>query len=170
MNSLRQEFKNRLPSLLANTALALVFGALGLFSSLLFDRVIAGLSYFSWLVFVLVAGVFLIRALSTVLVISDKAIGLFITHLGIKEPWSRDRVAKDFVAIIVIILAFAAIIPLLKISVNIGTGLVAAITMIAVGAIFVFIYDIGRASWRILQAKANTVTDRFVNNSEGDEK
>lgn len=170
MNSLREEFKDKLPSLLANTALALVFGALGLFSSFLLDMMIEGLGYLSWLVFVLVAGVFLIRALSTVLVIADKAIGLLITHLGIREPWSRDRVAKDLVFIIVIILAIAAIIPLLKISVNIGTELVAAITMIAVGVIFVFIYDIGRTSWRILQTKANTVTNRFVNNSEGDEK
>ena len=62
------------------------------------------------------------------------------------------------------------LIPLLKISVNIGTGVVAAITVVAVGMIFVFIYDIGLTSWRILQAKANKVTDRFVNNLEGDEK
>ena len=121
-------------------------------------------------IFVLVAGVFLIRAMSTVFVIADKAIGLLITHLGIKEPSSRGRVAKDLVVIIVIILALAAIIPLLKFSVNIGTELVAAITMVAVGVIFVFIYDIGRTSWLTLQAKANTVTDRFTNNSEGDEK
>ncbi len=170
MNSLREEFKDKLPSLLANMALALVFGALGLFSSFLLDTVIEEVGYFSWLVFVLVAGVFLIRALSTVLVIADKAIGLLITHLGIKEPWSRDRVVKDLVVIIVIILAFAAIIPLLKISVNIGTGVVAAITMIAVGLIFVFIYDIGQTSWHILQEKSNKVTDRFVNDSDGDEK
>lgn len=170
MNSLREEFKDKLPSLLANTALALVFGALGFFSSLLLDTMTEGLGYLSWLIFVLVAGVFLIRAMSTVLVIADKAIGLFITHLGIKEPSSRDRVAKDLVVIIVIILALAAIIPILKISINIGTEPVAAITIIAVGVIFVFIYDIGRTSWRILQAKANTVTDRFVNDSEGDEK
>lgn len=170
MNSLREEFKDKLPSLLANTALALVFGALGLFSLLLLDTMIEGVGYLSWLVFVLVAGVFLIRAMSNVLAIADKAIGLFITRLGIKEPWSRDRVVKDLVVIIIIILALAAIIPLLKISVNIGTGLVAAITLVAVGMIFVFIYDIGRISWRILQAKTNTVTDRFVNNSEGDEK
>ena len=85
MNSLREEFKDKLPSLLANTTLALVFGALGLFSLLLLDTMIAGVEYLSWLVFGVVAGVFLIRALSTVLVIADKAIGLFITHLGIKE-------------------------------------------------------------------------------------
>ncbi len=168
MNSLRQEFRDKLPSLLANTALALVFWALGLFSSLLLDTMIEGVGYLSWLVFVLIAGVFLIRALSNILVIADKAIGLFITRLGIQEQWSRDRVVKDLVAIIVIILATAAIIPLLKISVNIGTGLVAAIVMIAVGVIFIFIYDIGRASWRILQAKTNTVTNRLVNDS-GDE-
>ena len=170
MNSLREEFKDKLPSLLANTALTLVFVALGLFSSLILDTIVNGAGYLSWLVFVLVGGVFLIRILSTVLALADKAIGLFITHLGIQEPWSRDRVAKDLVAIIIIILAFAAIIPLLKISVNIGTGLVAAITMIGIGVIFVFIYDIGRTSWGILQAKASTVTNRFVNDSEGDEK
>ena len=170
MNSLRQEFKDKLPSLLANTTLASVFGLLGLFSSLLLNTVIEGVGYFSWLVFVLVAGVFLIRTLSNVLVIADKAIGLFITHLGIKELGSRDRLVKDSIAIIIIFLAFAAIIPLLKISVNIGTGVVAAITVVAVGIIFIFIYDIGRTSWRILQAKTNTITNRFVNDSEGDEK
>ncbi len=170
MNSLRKEFRDELPSLLANTALALVFGALALFSSLLLDTLITGLGYLSWLVFVIVAGVFLIRALSTVLVIADQAIGLFVTRLGIQEQRSRDRVTKDLVAIILIILAFAAIIPLLKISFNIGTRVVAAMTIIAVGAIFVFIYDIGRTSWLILQAKANTVTDRFTKDLEGDEK
>ncbi len=170
MDSLHKEFRDKLPSLLANTTLALVFGTLGFFSSLLLDTITEGLGYLSWLIFVLVAGVFLIRALSTVLVIADKAIGLLITHLGMKKPSSRDRVTKDLVVIIGIILALAAIIPLLKISVNIGTGVVAAITIVAVGVIFVFVYDIGRTSWRILQAKANTVTERFGNNSERDEK
>jgi hypothetical protein len=148
--------------------LVLVFGALGFFSSIILDTVIEGLGYLSWLVFVLVAGIFLIRALSIILVISDKAIGSFITHLGVQEPWSRDRVVKDVVFIIVVILAFAALIPLLKISVNIGTGVLTAITIVAAGVIFVFIYDIGRTSWRILQAKADTVTNRFGNKSEGD--
>jgi hypothetical protein len=170
VDSLREEFKDKLPSLLANMALALLFGALGFFSSFLLDNMMEGLGYFSWLVFILVAGVFLIRALSNVLIIADKAIGIFITQLGIKEQWSRDRVVKDLVVIIIIILALAAIIPILTISINIGTGLIAAITIVTVGVIFVFIYDIGRTSWRILQAKANTVADRFGNNSKGDEK
>jgi hypothetical protein len=170
VNALSKEFKDKLPSLLANMALVLVFGALGFFSSVLLDTVIGGLGYLSWLVFVLVMGIFLIRALSIILVIADSAIGIFITHLGIQEPWSRDRIAKDLVFIIVVILSFAALIPLLKISVNIGTEVLAAITMVAVGVIFVFIYDIGRTSWRILQAKVDTVTNRFGNNTEGDEK
>jgi hypothetical protein len=169
VDSFSKEFKDNLPSLLANMVLVLVFGTLGFFSSILLDTVIEGLGYLAWLVFVIVAGIFLIRALSIILVIADKAIGIFITHLGIQEPWSRDRVAKDLVFILVVILAFAAIIPLLKISVNIGNGVLAAITMVAVIVIFVFIYDIGRTSWRILQVKADTVTNRFGDNSEGDE-
>lgn len=170
MNSLREEFKDMIPSLLANMALVLVFGALGFFSSFLLDAIMNGLGYFSWLLFVLIAGVFLVRALSYVLSIVDKLIGLFITHLGIKEPPSRDRIAKDLVVIIIVILVFAAIIPLLKILINIGTGPAAAITIVAIGVIFVFVYDIGRTSWRMLQAKANTVADRFANHSEGDKK
>jgi hypothetical protein len=170
VNSLREELKNKFPSLLANMALASIFGVLGIVSLLLLNTVIEGVGYFSWLVFVLIAGAFLIRALSTVLVMADKATSLFIAHLGIQEPWSRDRVVKDLVIIIILILAFAAIIPLLKIFVNIGTEVVAAITIVAIGVIFVFMYDIGQTSWRILQAKISPVTNRFVNASKGDEK
>lgn len=170
MDSLREEFRGKLPSLLADMALALIFGALSFFSSIILDTTIEGLGYFSWLVFVLVAVIFLVRALSNVLVIADKAIGLFITRLGIKEPTSRDRIVKDFVVIIIIILAFAAIIPILKTSINVASELGAAITIVAIGVIFIFIYDIGRTFWRILQVKANTVADRFGNDTEGDKK
>lgn len=167
MNSAREEFQQKLPKLAANIALALAFGIMGMLSTALLDSITEGVGFYSWLVLTLVGGAFLIRALFDVLAIGDKTIESFLKRLGIKERRSKRRMAKDSMCMIATTLVAAAIFPLFETLGTAKSALQLAATAITIGIIFVFVYDIARTFYQILQEKAGAVTNRFSHEQTG---
>jgi len=159
MNSVGKEFKHKLPRLAANITLTLAFGAISTLSSVILTSVTESFSFYSWLVLTLVGGAFLVRALFDVLTIGDKTVGLFLNRLGIQQGLSKRRIAKDLIFIIATILAAAAISPFLKTLGTVGTVLQSVTTIVAIGIVFLFVYDITCILHQIFQEKASAVTD-----------
>jgi cation transport ATPase len=170
VNAISEEIKYRLPKLIANMAIALVFFT----TSFIVLWTLSGIStdtvFLLQIGSLLVAGIFMIRTMFDVLVIVDKATGLFLRHLGIKEDWSRQRVFKDTIFIVAILLIAAAIFPVFTSLANYGTLLQEITTYAAMGLIILFVYDIGRTFYRITEKKANSVADRISNSINEDEK
>jgi hypothetical protein len=159
VNSVGEKFKHRLSKLAANIAVALIFGAIGTLSSAILASVSEGFGFYTWLVLTLVGGVFLVRALFDVLTIGDKTVALFMARIGIQQRLSKRRMAKDSICIIATILATAAIFPFLKTLGIVGTVLQSAIIIVAIGTIFLFVYDISRTLYQIFHKKASAVSD-----------
>jgi hypothetical protein len=118
---------------------------------------------------IIVAAIFLIRALLNILQITDKATGLFLGHLSINEGVSRQRIFKDAIYIIGILLLTAAIFPVFSNVTSFGTLPQQIVTYVSLGLILLFVYDIGRTFYRITENKANSVADR-ISNSINDER
>lgn len=166
MNSVGKEFRQNLPKLAANIALALAFGVTGTLASIILANVNEGFGFCSWLVLTLVGGVFVIRALFDVLTISDKAVGLVMERLGIRQRFSRRRMAKDLIYIVVIILATAAIFPLLETIGTIGAILQSITSIAAVMTAFLFVYDIAHTLYEMVHEKANVVADWLAHETD----
>lgn len=162
MNSVRKEFRQSLPKFAANLALALAFGVTGIVLPPVLDGVFTGAGFYAWLVLTIVAGAFLVRTLFSILVIGDKATGLFLRRLGIQERASRTRVLKDFAFIVATLLATAAVFPFLDTSGAVGNVLQTGVTIVAIGVILLFVYDVGRTSYQIFQEKANKMADWII--------
>lgn len=162
MNSIREEFKQSLPKLAANLASALAFGVMGIVLPPILSDVFAGVGFYAWMVLTIVAGAFLVRALFRILVLGDQATGLLLRRLGIREQASRARVLKDFVFIVATLLIAAAVFPFLETFGAAGSVLQMGITVVAIGAILLFVYDVGRTSYQIFQEKANKVADWII--------
>lgn len=162
MNSVGKEFKQLLPKLSANMALALVFIAIGSLSSVILASVTESFGFYSWLVLTLVGGVFSVRALSNILPISDRTVGLIMTRLDNQQLLSMRMMAKDLIWIIVTILATAATFPVLETIGSVGLVLQSVTAIVAIGAIFLFVYDITRIIHQIIHDKASTVVNWFV--------
>ena len=165
MNSLGEEFRRRLPRLMANISLALAFGAIATLSSIIPANVAGSIGFYSWLALTLIAGAFLVRALFDVLAMFDKTAGLFLARLGIPKRWSKRRAAKDLMFIIATILATAAIFPFFKTLGATGTAIQSATTIVSAGIIFLFVYDITRTFHQIFQEKTGAVSNRIVHKS-----
>jgi len=104
--------------------------------------------------------IFLIRALSDALVLSDVVTDIFIKRLGIKEERSPKRAARDLIYIIVVILVTTALQPLIStLDPSIETPLAAVTIYVALAIILVLIYDIGRILYRIVERKAESMAD-----------
>jgi len=170
VSTVRQEIRYTLPKLLANVALALMFWTMSHIALVTLNGVSAELAFLLQVGLLLAAGLFLIRTLFNALTIADKVTGLFLRRLGIKEGWSRQRVLKDTIYIVVILLVAAAIIPLFRNLSNFGPLLQEITTYAALGSIILFVYDIGRTFYRITEEKANSVANRISNLSNDEEK
>ena len=170
VSTVRQEIRYTLPKLLANVALALMFWTMSHIALVTLNGVSAELAFLLQVGLLLAAGLFLIRTLFNALTIADKVTGLFLRRLGIKEGWSRQRVLKDTIYIVVILLVAAAIIPLFRNLSNFGPLLQEITTYAALGLIILFVYDIGRTFYRITEEKANSVVNRISNSSDNGEK
>jgi len=162
MSSVGEKFKQKLLKIAANTALALAFGAIGTLSSVILTSVSESFGFYSWLVFTIVGGMFLVRVLQDVLTIGDKTVGVFLSRLGIQQGLSKRRIAKDLIYIIATILATAAIFPFLKTLYTVGIVLQSTAILIVIGIIFLFVYDITRILYQLLQEKATAVTNWLV--------
>ena len=170
MNAVSEEIKYRLPKLVANISIALVFFAISFVVLWTLSGISTDTVFLLQIGSLLVAGIFMIRTMFDVLVIIDKATGLFLRRLGFKEDRSRQRVFKDTLFIVGIILIAAAIYPIFTSLADYGTLFQEITTYTAMGLIILFVYDIGRTFYRITETKANSVADRISNSIYVDEK
>ena len=170
MNAVSEELRNRLPKLIANTAIALVFLAMSFVVLWTLSGINTEIVFLSQIGLLLAAGLFLVRTLFDALMIIDKATGIFVRRLGIKDGWSRQRIFKDTVYVVAILLLAAATFPLFTRLPNYGPMLQEITTYAALGLIVLFVYDIGRTFYRITEKKANSVANRISNSNNSEEK
>jgi hypothetical protein len=170
VNAVSEEIRYRLPRLMANVALALVFAGMSYLVLWTLSSISTEITFLLQIGLLLVAGIFLVRTLFDALTIVDDVTGLFLRRLGIKEGWSRQRVFKDIIYIVAILLVAAAIFPLFSELSNFGPLLQEITTYAALGLILLFVYDIGRTFYRITEEKANSVANRLSNSSNDGEK
>jgi hypothetical protein len=93
-----------------------------------------------------------------------------LKRLGIKEKWSRERILKDLVFIVAILLVAAGLYPIIIISSNYEQVLQQIITYSTLGFVLLFVFDIGRVFYKITENKANSVVNRFSNIINKDEQ
>ena len=165
MNAVREEIRYRLPRLIANVAIALAFAGMSYLVLWTLNSISTEIAFLLQIGLLLAAGIFLVRSLFDALTIVDNVTGLFVRLLGIKEGWSRQRVFKDTIYIVAILLVAATIFPLLSNLSTFGPLLQEITTYAALGLILLFVYDIGRTFYRITEKKANSVANRFSNSS-----
>ncbi len=170
VNTIREEIRYRLPKLLANVALALMFWTMSHIALVTLNSINIELAFLLQIGLLLAAGMFLVRTLFDALTIADKVTGLFLRRLGIKEGWSRQRVFKDTLYIVAILLVAAAIFPLFRNLSNFGPLLQEITKYVALGLIILFVYDIGRTFYRITEEKANLVANRISSSSNDEER
>jgi hypothetical protein len=168
VNHVGKEAGYRFSRFAISIALALAFWGAGLLVPSLFKDLSEFGRLLTWVTLTLVAGIFLVRALSDGLVLGDKAIGFFMSLLGVKERPSRRRILKDFLFIVAILLAAAAVSPFYGDLGSVGNGLQVLTTYVTLGAILLFVYDLGRTFYRIAEEKVNLLTDWLTqpNNEE----
>jgi cation transport ATPase len=162
VNYVGKEASYRLLRFALSIALALVFWGVGAFAPPMLNGVSEVGGFLTWVVLTLVGGIFLVRALFDALVLGDKTIGVFLKRLGVKEQWSRRRIFKNLAYIVALILAAAAVSPFFSDLGNVGNALQVLTTYVTLGAILLFVYDIGRTIYRIAEEKANSVADWLV--------
>jgi hypothetical protein len=170
VTTVRKEIRYKLPKLLANVALVLMFWTMSHIALVTLNKISTELTFLLQIGLLLAAGMFLVRTLFDALTIADKVTGLFLRRLGIKEGWSRQRVFKDVIYIVAILLVAAAIFPLFSKLPNFGPLLQEITTYAALGLIILFVYDIARTFYRITEEKANSVVNRISNSSNDEEK
>jgi len=166
VNAVREEIRYRLPKLIANVTLALFFAGMSYIVLWTLSSISAEIVFLLQIGLLLAAGLFLVRTLFDALTIVDNVTGLFLRLLGIKEGWSRQRVFKDTIYIVAILLVAAAIFPLFSNLSTFGSLLQEITEYAALGLILLFVYDIGRTFYRITEKKANSVANRFSNSSK----
>lgn len=170
MNALSTEIRNSFPKLIANGAIALTF----LITSYIILWTLNGIKieivFLLRIGFLLAAGIFLVRVLFNALTILDKVTGLFVKLFGINDGLTRQRIFKDTIFIITILLITAALFPIISQLQNSITFLQQITTYVALGLILLFMFDIGRTFYRITEKKVNEVTNRISNSINQDEK
>jgi len=169
MNALREELLYRSPKIVSNLALALIFWVARYIVLVTLDTVSAEFVFLLQMGFLIVTGVFLVRASFNALTVVDQLTRSFLRRLGIKEDWSRQRIFKDMMCIVAVLLVAAALFPLFSSLSTFEPLLQQIITYAALGLIFLFVFDIGRNFYRFSEAKANSVANR-ISNSINEEK
>jgi hypothetical protein len=123
----------------------------------------------SLLVFVLmivIMGIFLVRALSDAFVLGDILTDVLFSKIGIKEERSPKRAAREFAYIIIIVLLVTALVPILSAFQGYGFYLTTATTYIGLGLIIIFIYDIGRIFYKVVEEKADSFAEQLVKRTQ----
>jgi len=170
MNTLGEEILYRLPKVVSNLGLALIFWVARYIVLVTLNTVNAEHVFLLQMGLLIVTWIFLVRALFNVLTVVDRLTGSFLKRLGIKEGWSRQRIFKDAICIVAVLLVAAAIFPLFSELSNFGPLLQEITTYAALGLILLFVYDIGRTFYRITEEKANSVANRLSHSGNGEEK
>ena len=166
MKTKGEEIRRRLPRLVTNVIMAIIFWFVSVFvPPTLEPFTIPGIniqaSLLVWILTIIILGIFLIRALSDALVLGDVITDVFVRRLGVKEERSPKRAAREFAYIIIIVLVVTAVAPLLETIQDFGFYLSAATVYIGLALIILFLYDIGRIVYTIIEEKADSLADRF---------
>ena len=170
MNTLREEILHYSPKVFSNLALALLFWIIRYMVLVTLDSVNVEFVFLLQMGLLIVAGIFLVKGSFNALIIFDRLIGSFLNRLGIKEDWSRQRIFKDIMCIVAILLVAAAVFPLFNGLLNFEPILQQIITYTALGLILLFVFDMGRSFYRLTEDKANLVVDRLTNSINNEEK
>jgi hypothetical protein len=169
VNAVREEIRTRIPKLVANVAIASVFLSMSFVVLWTLNSVSAEIVFLLQIGLLLAGGLFLVRTLFDALAIADKLTGMFLKRLGIKEGWSRQRIFKDTIYIVAIVLVAAAIFPIFSELSTFGQSLQEITKYAALGLMLLFVYDIGRTFYRITENKANSVANRISNQNSEEE-
>lgn len=166
-----EEVQRRLPRLIMSLVMALIFWIISTIvpptiSDLLLPGLTVNAGTILGFIALLLTAIFLIRALSDALVLSDIVVDIFVRQLGIKEERSPRRAARDALYVIVIILVATALYALLGTLGEIGKILTTATTYVALGIILVLIYDVGRIVYRVIENRAESVANRLAKMAE----
>ena len=167
-----EEIRRRLPRLVTNLIMAIIFWLIGVFiPPTLPSLVIPGINTEAytlvWILLMVIMAIFLIRALTDALVLGDVLTDTLTKKLGVKEEQGSKRAARELVYIIAIVLVVTAISPLLLTIEDVGYYLSIATTYIGLGLIILFIYDIGRIVYKIIEKKAEALAD-YVSQAKQD--
>jgi hypothetical protein len=152
--------------LVTNVIMAIIFWVMSVFipptiPSQLVPGINVEASTLVWVFIIIIVAIFLIRALSDALVLGDVLTDVLVRRLGVKEERSPKRAAREFAYIIITVLIVTAVAPLLFNIQDVGYYLSTAITYIGLGLIIVFIYDIGRIVYAIIEEKADSFAEHF---------
>jgi SNF family Na+-dependent transporter len=112
-----------------------------------------------WILTIIIMAIFLIRALTDALVLGDVLTDVLTKKLGVKEETASKRAARELVYIIAIVLIVTAVSPLLLNIQDVGYYLSTATVYIGLGLVILFIYDIGRTVYKIIEQKAESFAD-----------
>jgi uncharacterized RDD family membrane protein YckC len=156
----------RLPRLVMNLIMTLIFWIVSIFipptlEGLTIPGINTDASLLVWILTIIIMGIFLIRALSDALVLGDVLTDMLVKKLGVKEERSPKRAAREFAYIIIIVLIVTAVSPLLVTIQDFGYYLSTATVYIGLGLIILFIYDIGRIIYKIIEAKTESFTNHL---------
>jgi uncharacterized RDD family membrane protein YckC len=162
-----EEIRRRLPRLVTNLIMAIIFWLISVFipptlPSLVIPGINTEAATLVWILTMIIMAIFLIRALTDALVLGDVLTDVLTKKLGVKEEQASKRAAREFVYIIVIVLVVTAVSPLLANIQDVGYYLSTVTVYIGLGLVILFIYDIGRIVYRIIEEKAESFADYFA--------
>jgi hypothetical protein len=164
MKTKREEIRRRLPRLVTNLIMAIIFWIISVFipptlPSLIIPGINTETSFLVWILTIIITAIFLIRALTDALVLGDVLTDAITRKLGVKEEQSSKKAARELVYIIAIVLVVTAVSPLLAQIQDIGAYLSTVTVYIGLGLVILFIYDIGRTVYKIIEEKAESLAD-----------
>ena len=167
-----EEIRRRLPRLVSNLIMAIIFWLISVFipptlPSLIIPGINTEVSFLVIVLTMFITAIFLIRALTDALVIGDILTDAITKKLGVKEEQASKRAAREIVYIIVIVLVVTAVAPLLLNIQDVGYYLSTATTYIGLGLVILFIYDIGRIVYRFFEEKAESLADYVSQAKQG---
>ena len=169
MNTLRDEIICRLPKVVSNLVLALIFWFARYTVQVTLNIFSSELMFLLQTALLIIVGIFLVRALFSALTLFDRLTGSLLKKMGVTEKWSKQRIFKDTLGIVTILLATAALVPFFNMLSNFEL-LQQITTYLALGLIFLFVFDMGRIFYRIGEKKANSVANKFSNSINNEEK
>jgi hypothetical protein len=172
MKDKREEIRRRLPRLVTNLIMAIIFWVVSVFiPPTIPEIVIPGInteaSFLVWILTIIITAIFLIRALTDALALGDVLTDAITKRLGVKEEQASKRAARELVYIIAIVLVVTAVSPLLLNIQDVGYYLSTVTVYIGLGLVILFIYDIGRTVYKIIEQKAESLAD-YVSQSKQD--
>ena len=168
MHTLREEIRDKLPKLFSNLLVGSFFWLIYFILMLTLDSIFTENFVLFLIALLFVAGIFLIRALLNALPILDKITGIVLKRFSIKEALFRQRILKDIIYIIVILLVIAALFPLFN-KLSLSPSLQQIITYSSLALILLFVYDIGRTFYQLSEKKIASMTNWISVIKEGDD-